>query len=59
MGSVSIVHWVVMIVMMASPIMGIERGVVNRSVLHALLSAFIPVYGLIYFFVGKRRPAVS
>jgi hypothetical protein len=30
--------------------MGISRGVRNGSVLNAILSAFIPVYGLIYFF---------
>jgi len=57
MGSLSIWHWVVVILMFASPIMGIVRGVKNASVLHAVLSAFIPLYGLIYFFVSKAAPA--
>jgi choline-glycine betaine transporter len=58
MGSVSIWHWIVVIVFLilfaASPIMGIVRGVRNSSVLNALLSHFIPAYGLIYFFAGRR-----
>lgn len=53
-GSLSIWHWFVTLVFLASPIMGIVRGVKNQSVLHALLSALIPLYGLIYFFVAKR-----
>jgi hypothetical protein len=56
MGSLSIWHWVVVIVMIASPIMGIVRAVGNSSVLHAILSAFIPIYGLIYYFAGKATP---
>jgi hypothetical protein len=54
MGSISIWHWVVVIVMFASPIMGIVRGVKNGSAIHAVLSAFVPVYGLIYFFVAAN-----
>lgn len=54
MGSLSIWHWVVVIVMLVSPIMGIVRGVENKSVLNAVLSAFIPIYGIVYFFIGKR-----
>lgn len=53
MGSLSIWHWVLVIVVIASPIMGIVRGVGNRSALNAILSAFIPLYGLVYFFVAK------
>lgn len=55
MGSISIWHWVVVIVMFASPIMGIVRGVKNASILNAVLSAFIPVYGMVYFFAAKRQ----
>lgn len=55
MGSVSIWHWVVVLVFLASPIMGIVRGVRNSSVLHALLSVLIPLYGLIYFFAAAPR----
>ena len=57
MGSLSIWHWLiifVMLVMSASPIMGIVRGVQNSSILNAILSAFIPIYGFIYFFAAKR-----
>lgn len=55
MGSVSIWHWVVVIVMFASPVMGIVRGVQNGAPLHAILSAFIPIYGLVYFFVAAKK----
>src|SRR6267154_30598 len=57
MGSFSIVHWIVVvfiIALLASPIMGIVRGVKNGSVLNAVVSVFIPLYGLIYFFAAKR-----
>jgi hypothetical protein len=54
MGSLLIWHWVVVIVLVASSIMGIVRGVKNGSILNAILSAFIPVYGAVYFFVGKK-----
>jgi hypothetical protein len=54
MGSLSIWHWVVVIIILGSPIMGIKRGVENQSVLNAVLSGMIPIYGIVYFFVGKR-----
>jgi hypothetical protein len=57
MGSLSILHWVILIVvfaMAASPILGIMRGVQNGAVVHTVVSAFVPVYGLIYFFVAKQ-----
>jgi hypothetical protein len=57
MGTLSIWHWLIVIVMFASPIMGIVRGVQNSSVLNALLSVFIPIYGLIYFFAAKQAKA--
>jgi hypothetical protein len=57
MGSISILHWVILLivlVMFASPLIGIIRAVKNRAIAHAILSAFIPVYGLIYFFAAAR-----
>jgi hypothetical protein len=57
MGSLSIWHWVILIVVVvigASPILGIIRGVKNGAVSHAVVSAFVPVYGLIYFFAAKQ-----
>jgi hypothetical protein len=54
MGTLSIWHWLIVIVMFASPII---RGVQNSSVLNALLSVFIPIYGLIYFFAAKQAKA--
>ncbi len=57
MESFSIVHWIIIVLMISqlvSPIMGIVRGVKNGSVLNALLSFAIPLYGLIYFFAAKR-----
>jgi hypothetical protein len=61
MGSISITHWIIFtitILMFVSPILGIIRGTRNGAVAHALLSYFIPIYGLIYFFVA-RGPRVS
>jgi hypothetical protein len=55
MGPISILHWVMVIVIVASPILGIVRAVKNGSVIHAVISVFVPVYGLIYF-VAARRP---
>ena len=55
MGSLSIWHWVVAIFAIASPIMGIVRSVQNGAALHAILSAFIPLYGLVYFIVSKHK----
>ena len=57
-GSVSIWHWLVVIVMLASPILGIVRGVGNGSIINSLLSAFIPLYGLIYYFAAKKAVSV-
>jgi hypothetical protein len=57
MESFSIWHWVIIIVIIviaASPILGIIRGVKNGAVLHAVVSTFLPVYGLIYFFAAKQ-----
>ncbi len=61
MGSISITHWIIfaiIIAMMVSPILGIFRGARNGAAAHALLSCFIPIYGLIYFFVA-RGPRAS
>lgn len=57
MGSFSIWHGIVVVVALlgvVSPIMGIVRGVKNGSVLNTIMSVFIPVYGLIYYFAAKR-----
>jgi hypothetical protein len=57
MVSFSIWHWVILfiaIAMSASPILGIVRGVKNGAVIHAVVSVFVPVYGLIYFFAAKQ-----
>ncbi len=57
MGSFSIWHWLILIFligMFASPILGIVRGVKNGAVIHAVVSALVPVYGLIYFFAAKQ-----
>jgi hypothetical protein len=42
------------IAMGASPIFGIILGVKNGAVIHAVVSAFVPVYGLVYFFAAKQ-----
>jgi hypothetical protein len=38
----------------ASPILGIIRGVKNGDVIHAVVSMFVPFYGLIYFFSATQ-----
>jgi len=55
MGSFSWVHWLFVLVVFPSPGMGAVRAVRNASVLHALLSVYIPIYGFIYFFAGKAN----
>jgi hypothetical protein len=58
MGSLSIWHWVVVVVGLACPagvIMGIVRAVKNGAVVHAIASAFVPIYGLIYFLAADKR----
>jgi hypothetical protein len=57
MESFSIWHWVIMVMVIAlgmSPILGIVRGVRNGAVVHALASAYVPVYGLLYFFAARQ-----
>jgi hypothetical protein len=57
MGSFSIWHWVILVMVMAmgaSPVLGIIRGVKNGAVTHAVVSVFVPVYRLIYFFAAKQ-----
>jgi hypothetical protein len=56
MGSFSILHWAIIILIVASPVMGIIRSVKNGAFAHAILSVFLPFYGLIYFFAAKRTP---
>lgn len=56
MGSFSIWHWVIALLAILSPVLGIIRGVQNGAPLHAILSAFIPIYGLVYFF-GAKKPS--
>jgi|GEM_PF-7119397 len=40
--------------LLAACVLGIVRGVGNGSVLHTLLSVFIPLYGFFYFLLGRR-----
>jgi hypothetical protein len=59
MEALSVTHWIIIAVMflafVASPILGIVRGVRNGGVLHAVMSVVFPVYGLVYF-VAARQP---
>ena len=57
MESPSIIHWLILILivpLILSPALGVFRGVRNGSALHAILSAFLPIYGLVYFFAARR-----
>ena len=59
MEALSLTHWIIIAVMflafVASPILGIVRGVKNGGVLHTVMSILFPVYGLVYF-VAARQP---
>lgn len=55
MGSVSIWHWGLVIVIFASPDHGNCARVQNGAVIHAIASAFVPIYGLVYFFAAEKR----
>jgi hypothetical protein len=59
MGSLSIWDWITVIVFVASPILGIVRGIKNGAAIHAIVSAFVPVYGLMYFLTGKQPGRTS
>ena len=54
MGSFSFFHLLIILLIIGGPILGIIRGVKNSSFLYSLLSVIIPIYGIFYFFVGKR-----
>ena len=56
-GSLSMLHWLIMFLLAAklvSPVFGVVRGVENHAVIHAVVSLFVPMYGLIYFFAARR-----
>ena len=53
MGGLGLVDYIVLL-MAVCPAMGVFRSVKNGSVLHALLSVVIPLYGIFYFFLGKK-----
>ena len=62
MASFSIWHWLIMFLLaakLASPVFGVVRGVQNHAVIHAVLSLFVPMYGLIYFLAARppREPS--
>ena len=53
MGGLDLVDYIALL-MAVCPAMGVFRSVKNGSVLHALLSVVIPLYGALYFFLGKK-----
>ena len=62
MGAFSIWHWIIFIFILTIPIgfvLGIIRGVDNKSVLHAILSFIIPWYGFVYYFNGQKKTLSS
>ncbi len=48
--------FVFLVVLLAACVLGVVRGVGNGSVLHTLLSVFVPLYGLFYFLFARRPP---
>jgi hypothetical protein len=58
MGTFSIWHWIIVVFFLTIPvglILGVIRGVNDKSVLHAIFSLIIPWYGFFYFFIGRKR----
>ena len=69
MESISVLHWLIFwlvvtklvynavgqLLLVVSPVLGIIRGVQNSAVLHSLLSVIVPMYGIIYYSVSKKR----
>ena len=59
MGNFSMIHWLIFsaifVIVVAGTMMGVFRAVKNRSALHAIASVSMPVYGIFYFFAGKRE----
>ena len=58
MGGLGLVDYIVLL-MAVCPAMGVFRSVKNGSVLHALLSIVIPLYGILYFILGKKKQSVT
>ena len=54
MGGLGLVDYIVLL-MAVCPAMGVFRSVKNGSLLHALLSVSIPLYGAFYFFLGEKN----
>jgi hypothetical protein len=55
MGSLSIWHWTIVVLVFLSPILGLIRSVKNQAIIHAIASSFVPIYGLIYFFMAADK----
>jgi hypothetical protein len=55
MSHLTIWHWVVVTLMIVSPLMGIVRGIERNSTVHGVLSVIIPLYGLVYFFAAAMN----
>jgi len=58
MGGFGLLDYIVLL-MAVCPAMGVFRSVKNGSILHALLSVVIPLYGIFYFFLGKKKQGVA
>ena len=43
------------LILFLGQVLGIIRGVKNGSKLHSLLSVVLPLYGVFYFFIGRRK----
>ena len=57
MGTFSIWHWIIVVFMFTIPfglILGVIRGVNDKSVPHAIFSLIFYFYGFFYFFIGRK-----
>jgi hypothetical protein len=48
-------RWVILAIILGSAVFGIVRGAKNQSIVNAIVSLFVPFYGIGYWFVGKRN----
>ncbi len=53
--SIGVWQLIIVVVSLGGPILGIIRAVDNKSVLHAICSLIIPIYGFFYFFIGRKK----
>ena len=52
---ISIWQLIICLSLILPPLLGVIRGVKNNSIPNAIASVFIPLYGLFYFYLGRKK----